>query len=156
MQQTYDNNNPLITLSESHRKLSFRALEFILVAWVISMLLDGKDIINIPSLRYVIIIDLLGPIISSAIYRRAARGYQESDTQDEKSAQSAYSHAKTLQYNILAGVIYATCLAIVCSQAQWLAFAAFLIWMVLFLQIPRQTEIDRDFAYEKEAETEFM
>ncbi len=157
MQQTYNSDNPLITLSESHRKLSFRALEFILVAWVISMVISGKDLIYIGEMQYVMAIDLICLAIGNHLYRRASRQYQECETRDEKSAQAAYAHAKTLQYNIFSGAIYANCVALICCQAQWITFAAFVIWMVLFLQLPKQTDIDKNFAYGKEeSDSEFI
>lgn len=135
--------NPLLQLCDKQKQLLTKTLVVILGALAITCLIT-HDLVCLDVLQWVWIIDIAVVIYYKVSYRQAVKKYDSAiETPPE-----AYCNAKMRQYNALASVIYVNGAALVLCPKVWIMLAAFVLWVILFLSLPKRTDLQKDFGYE--------
>ena len=60
----------------------------------------------------------------------------------------AYCRAKTRQYTALVSGINVNGVILVLCPALWIIVVAFVLWLVLFLSLPKMSDLKKDFGYD--------
>ncbi|MCR5455609.1 MAG: hypothetical protein K6F33_11540 [Bacteroidales bacterium] len=135
-----NDENPLLPLCEKQKQLLTKSLGVILAACAIAFLItDG--LVYIRALQWVGLIDVAVLIYYKVSYRMSAKKFDPAI----ETPSSAYVKAKTRQYNALVAVINANSVVAVLCPAVWIILVAFVLWLVLFLSLPKNTELQKDY-----------
>ena len=135
--------NPLLTLCEKQKQLLTKSLGVVLVAFAITFLITN-GLVRIDVLQWVWVIDLGLAIYYKVSYRMAVKKFDSAiETPPE-----AYSNAKNRQYSALVSGINVNSVTLVLCPALWIFFVALAMWLVLFVSLPKMSELKKDFGYD--------
>lgn len=137
------NDNPLLPLCQKQKQLLTKSLGVILVAFALTFLITN-GLVRIDSLQWVWVIDLAVIIYYKVSYRMAVKKFDSAiETPPE-----AYCRAKTQQYTALVSGINVNGVILVLCPALWIIVVAFVLWLVLFLSLPKMSDLKKDFGYD--------
>lgn len=139
----YNTGNPLLPLCEKQKQLLTKSLGVILAACAIAFLVT-ESLVRISALQWVWIIDVAAVIYYKVSYRTAVKKFDPNIS----TPPQAYSQAKNRQYAALVSCINVNSVVAVLCPAGWVIFVAFALWLVLFLSMPKMTDLKKDFGYE--------
>lgn len=129
MELTPEQEETLKTLCEKHGKLSFRALEVMLVACAVAFLITKKHLQAIEEVQYVWVIVAIGLAAYKIAYSRA----------------KTYTDAKTLQYTILTTLIYICAISLLVCQVWWIALMGLSLCSIMYFSMPNSKDMKSDF-----------
>jgi hypothetical protein len=132
--------NPLLTLCDKQKQLLTQSLGVIVAAFAITFLFtDGLWCVD--WLQWVWVVDVVLLIYYKESYRRAVKAFNSA----VESAPEAYCNAKMRQYNVLASGIYVNSVILVLCPKLWIILVAFVLWVILFVSLPKRSELQKDF-----------
>lgn len=135
--------NPLLQLCGKQKQLLTKTIVVILGALAVACLIT-HDLVCLDVLQWVWIVDVAVLVYYKVSYRQAVKKY---DTAIETTA-AAYCNAKTRQYTALASGISVNAVVLVLCPKVWVIMVAFVLWVIMFVSLPKRSELQKDFGYD--------
>lgn len=135
--------NPLLQLCGKQKQLLTKTIVVILGALAVACLIT-YDLVCLDVLQWVWIVDVAVLIYYKVSYRQAVKKYDAAI----EIAPDAYCNAKTRQYTALASGISVNAVVLVLCPKVWVIMVAFVLWVIMFVSLPKRSELQKDFGYD--------
>lgn len=135
--------NPLLQLCGKQKQLLTKTIVVILGALAVACLIT-HDLVSLDVLQWVWIADVAVLVYYKVSYRQAVKKYDAAI----ETAAAAYCNAKTRQYTALASGISVNAVVLVLCPKVWVIMVAFVLWVIMFVSLPKRSELQKDFGYD--------
>ena len=139
----HPNANPLLQLCDKQKQLLTKTIVVILGALAVASLIT-HDLVCLDVLQWVWIVDVAVLIYYKVSYRQAVKKYDAAI----EIAPDAYCNAKMRQYTALASGVSVNGVVLVLCPKVWILLVAFVLWVILFVTMPKRSELQKDFGYD--------
>lgn len=136
----HPNANPLLQLCDKQKQLLTKTIVVILGALAVACLIT-HDLVCLDVLQWVWIVDVAVLVYYKVSYRQAVKKYDAAI----EIAPDAYCNAKMRQYTALASGISVNGVVLVLCPKVWILLVAFVLWVILFVTMPKRSELQKDF-----------